>query len=248
MTRISPQLRELNVNLELATADRKRRFVQILFDTIESSYDQFTRLFSFGMDGRWKGRMIRLIDQRVRSGGCVLDLATGTGDVAAAMQARGGRCVYGIDLSLAMLRRGARRSRDRCCNAVGDMMALPYPSGSFAGVTAGYAFRNAPDHRAALAEAFRVLESGGWLATLDFYLPESPIWRRMFVGYLRSTGRIVGRAIHGAPEAYGYIASSLQRWISAPEFSETLSASGFEVVVEHPMLHGGIALHVGRRP
>ncbi len=242
-------LNELDVARELARPETKRRFVRSLFDTIEGSYDCFTRWFSLGMDAKWKRRLVRLVSERTPPGGRMLDLATGTGDIAAAICSRRPETtVVAIDLSIPMLRRGLRGSQGRYLASVADMAVLPHPSRFFASVTAGYAFRNAPQHSVALAEAFRVLEPGGWLATLDFYLPESTVWRRLFVGYLRGGGRLIGRMVHGAPESYGYISSSLQRWMTAAEFSEALRGTGFEIAVEHRMLRGGIAIHVARRP
>jgi demethylmenaquinone methyltransferase/2-methoxy-6-polyprenyl-1,4-benzoquinol methylase len=116
-----------------------------------------------------------------------------------------------------------------------------------AAITAGYAFRNAPDHRAALAEAYRVLVPDGLLVTLDFYLPASLVWRRLFVGYLRVAGRLVGRVVHGVPDSYGYIAASLERWMTADEFSVSLERSGFRVSERCLRLGGGIAIHLARR-
>jgi demethylmenaquinone methyltransferase/2-methoxy-6-polyprenyl-1,4-benzoquinol methylase len=242
----SSRLRDLDLEQDLSTRAGKRRYVRTLFDTVESSYDGFTRLFSAGMDGAWKKRMVRLLAESGVSQGRVLDLATGTGDIVDRLRARiPGVEIVGADLSRGMLRRAKRRGRKS--NTVADMSTLPYAAGSMAAITAGYAFRNAPDLTAALAEAYRVLEPGGSMVTLDFYLPASPAWRRVYLGYLRVSGRIVGRVLHRVPEAYGYIAASLERWMTADDFSASLERSGFRVIETSERLGGGIAIHLARK-
>jgi demethylmenaquinone methyltransferase/2-methoxy-6-polyprenyl-1,4-benzoquinol methylase len=224
----SSQLGGLNLDQDLATQEGKRRYVRTLFDTVERSYDGFTRVFSVGMDGAWKRHMVRLLAESGLSQGRVLDLATGTGDIVDRLNARIPRVnIVGADLSRGMLRRANRRGSRT--NAVADMSVLPYATGSMAAITAGYAFRNAPDLTAALEEAHRVLEPGGSMVTLDFYLPALPAWRRVYLGYLRITGRMVGRVLHGVPEAYGYIAASLERWMTADDFSASLERLGLKV-------------------
>lgn len=246
----SSQLRDLNLDKELATPAGKRRYVRILFDTVERSYDGFTRLFSVGMDGVWKKRMVALLEQHGLQQGNVLDLATGTGDIVTLLEAGIPTVeVMGADLSLQMLRRARQRAHPRKRNdVVADMAALPYASESCSAITAGYAFRNAPDCAVALAQAHRVLEPGGLLVTLDFYLPATPIWRRLYLGYLGVSGRLVGRMVHGVPEAYGYIAASLERWLTADDFSRTLERSGFSVLDQVLRLRGGIGIHLARKP
>jgi demethylmenaquinone methyltransferase/2-methoxy-6-polyprenyl-1,4-benzoquinol methylase len=242
----SSQLRGLNLDQDLATREGKRRYVRTLFDTVERSYDGFTRLFSLGMDGAWKRHMVRLLADSGLSQGRVLDLATGTGDLVERVKEQIPRAeVVGVDLSRGMLRRASRRGRRT--NAVADMSVLPYATGSMAAITAGYAFRNAPDLTAALSEAHRVLEPGGSMVTLDFYLPPSPAWRRMYLGYLRVTGRMVGRILHGVPEAYGYIAASLERWMTADDFSASLERLGLKVTDTKRRLGGGIVIHVASK-
>ncbi len=242
----SSRLRHLDHEHDLDQPSTKRRYVRTLFDTVETSYDRFTRLFSFGMDRSWKRQLVRLAGTPEPLGGRVLDLATGTGDIAAALLEHWPETsVVGLDLSPAMLRRSrAAGSMVRLSQTVGDMNALPYPSGVFTAVTAGYGFRNAPDPLVAVSEVHRVLAPGGRVVTLDFYLPENRIWRTTFVGYLHGAGRLAGRLAHGVPEAYGYIAKSLQRWMSAADFSQLLNESGFDVQVERHVLFGGIAIHL----
>ena len=122
-------------------------------------------------------------------------------------------------------------------------MALPLADGAVAAATVAYGFRNVPEAGAALAEVARVVRPGGWLFDLDFFLPVSPAWRRVFRWYLRGAGRAVGAWWHRDPEAYGYIARSLDRWVTPPAFRSLLARSGFRVERVRPYLGGGICLH-----
>jgi len=114
-------------------------------------------------------------------------------------------------------------------------------------VTAGYALRNVPDWCAGLAELARVLRPGGRLVTLDFYRPESSLWRALFLGYLRLAGDVVGWSWHGRAVVYGYIARSIRDFVTAREFSAGLEAAGFTDVRVQVHLLGGVAIHVADR-
>ena len=127
-----------------------------------------------------------------------------------------------------------------------DMMSLPVADGAAAAVTVGYGFRNTPDAAGALQEVARVLRPGGWLFDLDFFRPERPGWRRLYLWYLRVAGRAVGRRWHAEPEAYGYIARSLEHWMTPPEFARALGSAGFQVERIRRHFGGGICLHAAR--
>ena len=241
-----PSLRELDLERDLGMPDTKRRYVHTLFDTIGGSYDTFTRRFSFGMDQTWKRVLVDRVTDTLPKGGTVLDLATGTGDLSAAIRdRRPDATVLGADLSLGMLHHARRHA---VANSQCDMLLLPFPTATFDCVIAGYAFRNAPDTRLALEESLRVIKPGGFLGTLDFYLPPSKAFRRMFLGYLGVAGRTAGRLAHRLPQTYGYIAPSLRRWMTAEEFDHTLHKVGFEVERVRHMLRGAIAVHLAKKP
>ena len=248
----SARLRALDLEAHLADPARKQRFVTPMFDVIASRYDDFTRIFSFGMDRGWKRELLAEADRVVPDRLVAVDLACGTGDLAFEIgRLRPGAIVVGVDASERMIRAAISRCpeelRTRTSLTVGDMTSIDLPSASADLITAGYGFRNAPDHRASLREAARVLKRGGHLITLDFYRPENAIWRRLLVGYLRIAGSVIGWLWHRAPVVYGYLGPSVEHFVSWQEFSRCLTEAGFVVESVHRKLFGAIAIHRARK-
>src|SRR5436190_16593922 len=141
----------------IATPDGKGRYVRVLFATIADRYDFITRALSYGQDQRWKRRLVERAAPR--PGARALDLATGTGDLAFALAARGAR-VVGLDITFRMIQLAREKEGPPIRSPrflVGDMQALPFPSASFDIVTTGYGLRNVPDLAAAIEEIGRVL-------------------------------------------------------------------------------------------
>ena len=232
----------------LADPVLKQAWVTPMFDLIAPRYDRFTRVFSFGMDARWKVALVRIASGSLVRGALVVDVATGTGDLAFALaQARPDVAIAAVDISTAMLLEAGRRALEKRVSRVavagGDLARLPFPASSLDGVTAGYAVRNAPDWRVSLRELARVLRPGGHLVTLDFFQPEAAGWRAAFLGWLAIAGRAVGWWWHREPLAYGYIASSIVHFTTASGFSAALDEAGFDVVAVQRRLGGGIAIH-----
>jgi demethylmenaquinone methyltransferase/2-methoxy-6-polyprenyl-1,4-benzoquinol methylase len=255
------RLGDLDPGHSLRDPREKQRYVRVLFDTVAPRYDRFTRWFSFGMDRWWKRRLARWAAAALPDGGrgVLLDLACGTGDLGRAVRRMDGRpaALIGLDSSREMLRLAARRATGSVTDGGaagpaarlvrGDMMAIPLPARSVDVITVGYGFRNTPDAKGAFAEAARVLKPGGWLLDLDFFRPEGRLWRRLYLWYLRGAGWLVGRLWHGEPETYGYIARSIERWLTPAEFRSALASAGFAVERCARRLGGGICVHAARR-
>ena len=248
-------LSELDLDEHLDDPAIRQRFVTTLFDTVAPRYDRFTRVFSFGMDAGWKRELLAWLAAVAPADARVLDLACGTGDLAyAAARALPRATVTGLDASPRMIAEAGRRRGEapdvdaRVSFAVGDMMSLPQADGSVDVVTVGYGLRNVPDAARALGEITRVLRAGGVLLVLDFYRPEPRLWRTPYLGYLRAAGNLVGWLWHREPVVYGYIAASIERWVSPPAFSAMLAGAGLAVERERRKLLGGIALHLARKP
>jgi len=245
------RFRAQDLDAAMADVHRKQGVVTPMFDVIAPRYDDFTRLFSFGMDAAWKRDLVRAVLTPVTGATRALDAACGTGDIAFALAAsRPSLWVTGVDPSQQMLSIAQSRtspSDGRVDFERGEMAALPAEPASVDVLTAGYGFRNVPDLEAAVRECARVIRPGGTLGSLDFFRPRNPLWRAVFLVYLRISGDVVGWLWHRTPAIYGYIARSIDAFVSAGEFTAILERNGFRVVEQRSRLLGGIALHIAVR-
>jgi demethylmenaquinone methyltransferase/2-methoxy-6-polyprenyl-1,4-benzoquinol methylase len=216
------------------------RLMRRMFRTIAPRYDFITRVFSFGMDRRWKETGVR--NAVLPEGAAVLDLACGTGDFARLVPrfCPGARGVA-LDITEEML----RRARQRGVKAVvcGNALALPFADAAFDGVFIGYGLRNFPDLPAALGEICRVTRPGGVMVSLDFFLPANRLLRRLYLGWLYAQGSFWGLLLHGRRRIYTYIPDSLRGFLSIQEFSCLLQRIGYAEVDVRRYISGGIGLH-----
>jgi ubiquinone/menaquinone biosynthesis methyltransferase len=230
----------------IATPDGKRRYVRALFATIADRYDFITVFMSYGQDRRWKRRLVDLAAPR--PGARALDLATGTGDIAFALASRGAR-VVGLDITFRMIELArAKGARGLVLQfLVGDMLALPFPAGSFDIVTTGYGLRNVPDLAATIDEIGRVLTPGGQMLSLDFNRPSNGIVRSAYLVYLTIAGAALGWALHRDPDTYRYIPASIRQYPGAEAVARMFEARGFGSVRCYPVLGGLMAIHHATR-
>ncbi len=246
----TPTLRGLDLETHLTTPAIRQHYVTTMFEMIAPTYDRFTRAFSFGMDVAWKNELLGHLRPMLRTDARVLDLACGTGDLAAALArlVPDGR-VQGIDAAPTMIHCARERGQEigNLRFDVGDMMRLDVTDASQDVVTIGYGLRNVPDHRVALCEIHRVLKPGGVLANLDFALPEPGAWRWLFLRYLKTMGDLYGWLWHGEPAVYGYISRSIAHFVTIRQLAADLDAAGFTTTYESPKLNGGVCLHVAHK-
>jgi demethylmenaquinone methyltransferase/2-methoxy-6-polyprenyl-1,4-benzoquinol methylase len=229
---------------QIATPDGKRRYVRRLFATIADRYDFITVALSYGQDRRWKRRLIALAAPQ--TGTRALDLATGTGDIAFGVAARGAD-VIGLDITTRMIELARAKVRPADSNSpafvIGDMLALPFPDESFDLVTTGYGLRNVPNLPAAVDEIRRVLRPRGRLLSLDFNRPANPVLRQLYLAYLNAVGGTIGFALHGDPDTYRYIPASIRQYPGAARVATLMRERGFDSAVHYPVLGGLMAIH-----
>lgn len=216
------------------------RLMREMFTAIAPRYDFVTRVFSFGMDRRWKRLGVESISLPERP--VVLDLACGTGDFSRLLlerlpQAR----VVAVDLTEEMLRLARKRGPAEAVCA--DASALPFADAWVDCIFIGYGLRNFPNLDRALREIERVTRPGGLLVSLDFFLPANRVLRKIYLAYLYVQGALWGMLLHGRPRVYTYIPDSLRNFVSIQEFIGLLHQAGYSRVETTAHIFGGIGLH-----
>ncbi len=235
----------------MAEVSRHPSRISAMFDAIAPRYDFLNHFLSAGLDILWRRRAIRSLALTGRE--VVLDLCTGTGDLAiAARQARPGAVrVVGVDFSGAMLALGQQKVRRRGLAASvavvrGDASHIPMADDSVDAITIGFGIRNVDDRGAACREMRRVLRPGGRLAILEFSMPTSPVFRHLYLSYFRHILPRLGAWISGHGSAYTYLPASVDAF-EVGAFMDLLRKSGFVDVANDPMTFGSVYLYTARR-
>ena len=222
-----------------------------MFDAIARRYDLLNRLMTFGIDTRWRRRAIQLL--AMQPGARVLDLATGTGDLAlAAARAIPDAHLVGVDPSAGMLAVGIDKVRaaglaQRIEMRQGDAQHLEFADASFDGVTMGFGIRNVPDRSQALREMRRVLRPGGRVVLLEASEPGPGLLGWGARVHLRVIVPRLGALVGGAPE-YRYLQESIANFPPPPVFADRMREAGFTVETVQPLLFGVAHLYVGVAP
>jgi demethylmenaquinone methyltransferase/2-methoxy-6-polyprenyl-1,4-benzoquinol methylase len=236
---------------EVRTRD-KADLVRGVFDSVAGRYDVMNDLMSLGVHRLWKQHFAAR--SGVRVGDRVLDLAGGTGDIAALMHRRVGATgqVILTDINEAMLRRGRARLEDRGISgnlapALANAEQLPFTDRSFDAVTMAFGLRNVTDQSAALAECHRVLRRGGRLLILEFSRVRSEALRKLYDGYSFGVLPLLGRLVAGDPDSYRYLAESIRKHPAQEELAAMMRDCGFSDATFQNLSGGIVAIHSGTR-
>jgi demethylmenaquinone methyltransferase/2-methoxy-6-polyprenyl-1,4-benzoquinol methylase len=235
----------------VAEADKAER-VRGVFDSVATRYDLMNDLMSLGVHRLWKRFAMQLTG--VRAGQRVLDLASGTGDLAARLAGLVGPTglVVMSDINAAMLAQGRDRMLDdgRVGNvryAQLDAEALPFPAGSFDCVTIGFGLRNVTHKERALAEMHRVLRPGGRALVLEFSHPTAAPLRAAYDLYSFQVLPRLGRLVANDEASYRYLAESIRMHPDQETLKGMMEAAGFERCDVHNLTGGVVAVHRGFR-
>ncbi len=223
-----------------------------IFNLISKRYDLLNRLLSLGLDARWRRRLLGLVPER--SDLKLLDLATGTADVAISLVEKRSNIhsAIGIDMAQEMLKIGQEKVNrhnlgDRITLQKADAQELPFQDASFDLTTISFGIRNMPDLRLALMEMYRVLKPGGRSLILEFSLPENPLLRFGDLVYLRIIVPVVGFLFSGNYAAYKYLNQTIEQFPYGDRFCKILKQMGYKNIQAHPLLGGVATIYVGEK-
>ena len=233
-------------------SDSKKEQVARMFDGISGRYDLLNRLLSMGIDIRWRRVALRMLRER-GTPARVLDVATGTADLALALAADLPEAeVIGVDLSEGMLgvgrqkvERNGLRSRVRLEQA--DAENLPFEDGSFDAVTVAFGVRNFENLDKGLGELQRVLRPGGHLMVLEFSRPTSPLVKGLMNLYSRSLMPALGGWLSKDRAAYAYLPASVQVFPEGDAFEQRLKQAGLQPLRQRRLSMGISSVYIARK-
>jgi len=228
--------------------------IEVLFGQIVRRYDTMNRLMTGGRDQAWR----RMVARQAVMGGRdahVLDVATGTGDLALALAAAGAREVSAIDLSQPMLDAAAIKLAARSADGTdltidfqqGDAMHLPFDDDTFDACTVSFGLRNMPDYAGAITEMVRVLRPGGRWVCLELTPFRVPVLRAGFGVYFQRVVPLVGGMLSGQRDAYRYLPSSVANFPMAGEVLVLMQQAGLVNTRYHLLGGGTVAIHTGEK-
>lgn len=228
----------------------KKEQVKYMFDRISGGYDGLNRVISFGMDVVWRKRMVRLLKKKNPK--TILDVATGTGDLALALAETGAEKIVGLDLAPQMLEVAQKKVKDknlqhRIVLQEGDSENLPFTKDCFDAVTVAFGVRNFENLEKGLQEILRVLRPGGTLVVLETAVPaKSPLKQgyRIYTKYMLPK---LGKLFSKDSSAYTYLSESASVFPHGQAFNTILRKVGFMEVVNLPQTFGVASIYIATK-
>ncbi len=225
--------------------------IREMFDTIAPRYDLLNRLLSLGIDRRWRTFAVAQI--KSSPSGKVLDIATGTGDVAleVARQTSNDVTIVGADISREMVEIGRQKVAaspysDRITFEIAPCEALPFSDGEFDSTTIAFGIRNVVDRPKGLKEMHRVLKPGGRAVILEFSMPSSPLFERLYRFYFLTVLPKIG-GLFSKQSAYQYLPDSVQEFPSRDEFKAMMAHAGFVNISHYDLTFGIATVYLGEK-
>lgn len=235
------------------SAGEKREQVEAMFDHIASAYDRMNSLMTFGMHTRWRTLALESLRDSVGDTDApLLDVATGTGDVAIHLRRLFPRApVIGIDLSegmMAVARRKVQAAQLKGINfRQADCLSLPFGSDTFGAITAAYGVRNFADLLAGYREMYRVLRPGGRLCVIELCEPRTTLLRLGYRLYARTLIPALGRLLSGDSAAYSYLPRSVAACPQRMEMTKLMARAGFRNTGYRVLAPGAVAIYTARK-
>ena len=238
--------RESQAHKEESSRQQKRH-IRSLFTRIARRYDHVNRVISLGQDQRWRRQAVALLD--LPPDGILLDVATGTGDVALIAHERYPSAhIVGVDLTPAMVRQAARKSEmgaEQLRWALSDGLSLAFPDDTFDAVISAFMIRNVPDIAQAFVEQRRVVSPGGRIVCLEMTWPSRFPMSWLFPLYFFGWAALIGHLLSGDREAYQYLPRSVRQFLAPEAVVATMRSVGLREVKCSMRMGGTVAIYTG---
>lgn len=228
----------------------KKVQVTQMFDNISENYDSLNRVISFGIDKKWRKRVVKIVSSQNPSS--ILDIATGTGDLAIALVKTGAQRIVGLDLSPKMLEVGRNKVleknlQERIEMVIGDSENLPFDNNTFDAITVAFGVRNFENLEEGLKEIHRVLKPGGTFVVLETSVPTKFPFKQGYHFYCRFVLPLIGKLFSKDRSAYAYLSESAEVFPHGPAFNNILGKNGFIGMENKPQTFGAASIYVATK-
>ncbi len=239
-----------NVNPYKDSDQSKREQVERMFDTISKEYDGLNRVISFGIDVKWRKKVVNKVAATKPKR--ILDVATGTGDLAINLAKTEAEEIIGLDISAGMLNVGkekvaAKNLDDRIKMVQGDSENLPFEDDYFDAITVAFGIRNFETLEKGLAEILRVLKPGGIFVILETSVPTKFPFKQGYGLYTKTLLPLIGRVFSKDRDAYGYLSESASVFPYGEKLNNILRKTGFTHVEANPQTMGVATIYLASK-
>ena len=228
----------------------KKEQVTQMFDNISDNYDGLNRVISFGIDVKWRKRVVAILKEKQPS--IILDIATGTGDLAINLTKTGAKKIIGLDISPGMLDVGKKKILEKNLQdiiemVVGDSENLQFSEHYFDAVTVAFGVRNFENLEKGLSELYRVLKPGGTLVVLETSVPVKTPFKQGYHFYTKYILPIIGKLFSKDRSAYTYLSESAAVFPHGIDFNNILGKIGFIAMENKPQTFGVASIYVATK-
>jgi demethylmenaquinone methyltransferase/2-methoxy-6-polyprenyl-1,4-benzoquinol methylase len=228
----------------------KKEQVAKMFDTISKEYDGLNRVISFGIDVKWRNKVVKLVaDKNPKN---ILDIATGTGDLAISLTSTNAKEIIGLDISDGMLEVGRQKIANKNLDGIismiiGDSEDLPFEDNTFDAITVAFGVRNFENLEKGLAEILRVLKPNGIFVILETSVPINPIYKMGYKAYTKLILPTIGKLFSKDRVAYKYLCESASVFPYGKALNNILRKIGFINVEDKPQTMGVATIYTASK-
>lgn len=219
----------------------KKEQVTQMFDTISGNYDNLNRVISFGIDVKWRKKVLKIVSDKKPK--VILDIATGTGDLAILLSQTNAEKIIGLDISAGMLEVGKKKVQEKNLSNIielvlGDSENMPFEDNYFDAITVGFGVRNFENLEKGFGEILRVLKPNGVFVILETSVPDNFPYKQGYNFYTKNILPLIGKLFSKDNDAYGYLSESAAAFPYGEALNNILRKTGFIDVVAMPQTFG----------